>query len=1133
MKAKSYLLSSLFLFGGIITTYAQCAISAGNDSSVVCGDSVRITAEPNWSVGLDNVPENLHSVFFTDDLNGYSVGENGSIRKTTDGGNTWGSQTSPVSGSLRSLFFVNATNGVAVGDGGKIINTNDGGSIWAEQISGTSEDLKAIYGTDLNTRIVVGSAGTILKTIDGGVTWTAKISPLSTDLISVFFSGANTGYISDGTNVLKTMDAGDTWAIISSAGGGKLHFTDNDTGYSAGNTTLYKTIDGGANWDPVLTSSTALSSIYFTDAQTGYAGSADKIYKTKNGGISWTAEVISGMTIESIYFPTSKIGYATGPLSGNGNKTIKYMIPDFFSWTPATGLTDANISNPFANPLVTTVYKITTTSGACTAIDSVKITVNPLTVDAGADKTLTCGGSVQLDNVTSSYNGNLTYSWTPSTGLSAANIKDPVVTVTQPTKYYLTVTTPNGCTATDSIMVLISPFIADAGSDKIVTCGNSVQLDQVTSNYTGAGNLIYSWFPATGLNSTSIPNPTATIKETTKYFVTVTTPNGCTSIDSTTVYVGPLNVDAGVNKTLVCGENSTLSITTNYNGSSALTYKWLPVTGLSLSTIANPVANPVQTTQYFVTITTPNGCVATDSVTVTVNPLTVNAGPDQTIICGGSAQLGAVTNYNGTTALNYLWSPATGLSLSNIPNPISSVAQTTETVVRVTAFNGCQAFDTIHVIVNPLVAEAGPDITLVCGGTKQLEVTSNYTGTGTLNYVWTPAAGLNLSNIAKPITSVTKTTKFLASVKTINGCIATDSITIFVDPLTVNAGIDKTHICGGSVALDSAITNYTGTNPLTYTWLPKTGLNDPSIPNPVSSGVLTYTLTISASFGECKATDNVKVSIAPLSSEEICIVTVDSTSKNIIGWNRQNLTLVDSFLIYRETTVPGNFVRVGSVPKNLKMYRDLTSKPDAGAARYKIAVKDSCGVESALSTVAHKTMYLSISKGTGNSWDLAWDNYEGFSVTSYAIYRGTDPKNLQYLDAVSGSVNTYVDSNPPTVDVYYQLEVINLTPCNPSISAVRSNIATSSPVGINELSNKLNFSVYPNPANDVVTINFENGISSNMTLTIYNSIGAAVKMMTLNQNQQQINVSDLSNGLYMVELKSTNGISKRKLTIQK
>ena len=76
------------------------------------------------------------------------------------------------------------------------------------------------------------------------------------------------------------------------------------------------------------------------------------------------------------------------------------------------------------------------------------------------------------------------------------------------------------------------------------------------------------------------------------------------------------------------------------------------------------------------------------------------------------------------------------------------------------------------------------------------------------------------------------------------------------------------------------------------------------------------------------------------------------------------------------------------------------------------------------------------------------------------------------------------------------------------------------------------FSLYPNPAFDIITLNIDN-YNSDLILNIYNVMGTLVKSKLLKQNQRQINIGDLSNGIYMVEIKSKELTEKQKLIIQR
>src|SRR5690606_31018774 len=104
----------------------------------------------------------------------------------------------------------------------------------------------------------------------------------------------------------------------------------------------------------------------------------------------------------------------------------------------------------------------------------------------------------------------------------------------------------------------------------------------------------------------------------------------------------------------------------------AASYTWSPAAGLSCTNCANPTANPTTTTTYTVIGTNGSSCKDTATVTVTVNPLpTVSAGADKTICVGFGTSLLA------TGATTYSWTPTTGLSFANIPNPTATPITTT------------------------------------------------------------------------------------------------------------------------------------------------------------------------------------------------------------------------------------------------------------------------------------------------------------------------------------------------------------------------------------------------------------------------------------------------------------------------
>ena len=151
----------------------------------------------------------LQAVWLADPDTGTIVGEDGTILRTTDGGEIWVSQTSGTSKHLLDVFFSNAETGTAVGNGGTILQTDNGGETWVPRTSHTDESLWSVIFVDENNGTIVGDNGCILGTDDGGATWTLQETCTDNDLFCVSFAGPETGMIvgQNGT-ILRTTTGG-------------------------------------------------------------------------------------------------------------------------------------------------------------------------------------------------------------------------------------------------------------------------------------------------------------------------------------------------------------------------------------------------------------------------------------------------------------------------------------------------------------------------------------------------------------------------------------------------------------------------------------------------------------------------------------------------------------------------------------------------------------------------------------------------------------------------------------------------------------------------------------------------------------------------------------------------------------
>jgi gliding motility-associated-like protein len=482
-------------------------------------------------------------------------------------------------------------------------------------------------------------------------------------------------------------------------------------------------------------------------------------------------------------------------------------------------------------PTTSTTYLVTVNDGFTSVTGTTAVTVNPLpAANAGSDVAICSGNSTPL-----SASGGNTYAWSPSTGLNATNISNPTASPTSAITYIVTVTSAQGCQKTDNVTVSVNTLpTANAGSDISVCAGNSY-------NLSATGGNTYAWGPSTGLSATNISNPIATPASTLMYSVTVTSLQGCTDADDITITVNMLpSANAGADQAICAGKSASL------NATGGTSYSWSPSLGLSSPTGSSPIATPANTTSYTVTVTNSNGCSSTDNMTVTVNPVpTANAGTDFPLCAGNSVNLGA------SGGGSYLWSPSTGLSATNIANPTASPANSITYNVLVTNAQGCTNSDDISITVNPLpLANAGADQSVCAGNTASLNATGGAT------YVWDHATSLSDANIANPTATPVSTTLYNVTVTTASGCSAIDNVNITVNPLPVaNAGSDLS-MCNGKNA------QLTATGGVLYSWNPTTGLNNPTIQNPVAtpSASTVYTVIVTDT-NSCSKTDTVSLTV--------------------------------------------------------------------------------------------------------------------------------------------------------------------------------------------------------------------------------------------------------------------------------
>ena len=285
------------------------------------------------------------------------------------------------------------------------------------------------------------------------------------------------------------------------------------------------------------------------------------------------------------------------------------------------------------------------------------------------------------------------------------------------------------------------------------------------------------------------------------------------------------------------------------------------------------------------------------------------------------------------------------------------------------------------------------------------------------------------------------------------------------------------------------------------------------------------------------------VNAAMVDAPELCIVGVDSASgHNIIVWNQTTDVRIDSFRVYKEGTINNQFELIAAKARSeTAMFIDVNSDPRKMAYRYRLMAIDSCGMETPVGPY-HKTIHLQVNIGLGNTWNLHWNNYEGTLLGSYKIYRGTDSLQMQLVAIVPSTVHSYTDLNPPTGDVFYLLKVDLPTACNPgggstyNLSSSNFFNTKDATVGIEKIKmHDISLSVFPNPNNGQFTLKVESVVAKRMNVVIFNSLGSLVYTEQLSINgtlNKNINLSNLSKGVYFIRLQTNEDVVIRKIIIQ-
>ena len=428
----------------------------------------------------------------------------------------------------------------------------------------------------------------------------------------------------------------------------------------------------------------------------------------------------------------------------------------------------------------------TTTAGACTDIDSVVVTVQPLPNLMPRDTTICGAETVDLSTLVTDDAGTVgttTFHNLLADANNGANALSTTVTPSGTTKFYIRkVTTMASCPTVDSLTVNIVTMADLLTRDSSICAGENVDLATLfTDNAGTTGTMAYYATLADANAGTNVISNTVTPGNTTKYYLSksVGTQN-CLSIDSLTITI--LSLPDLVTSTItVCpSENVDLStlVTDNAATMGTTTYHNSLADAMSSSNNIGANQNPTATTKYYIRKITTDNCLAYDSLIVTIQDL-----PDLTVllgsICaGGSIDLHTlVTDNAGTTGTLTCHATLDG-ALNGTGVIVSSVSPAVDTkyyLRKITTTANCIAVDSVTVSILPDANIIGRD-TFICDGFV-LDLKTLLSGTVSGSIKYGTSFGVYPDTISTLVTLNGTQTYFIEN-EIGGGCIDTTMLTV-------------------------------------------------------------------------------------------------------------------------------------------------------------------------------------------------------------------------------------------------------------------------------------------------------------------------------------------------------------------
>jgi gliding motility-associated-like protein len=666
-------------------------------------------------------------------------------------------------------------------------------------------------------------------------------------------------------------------------------------------------------------------------------------------------------------------------------------------WAGPNLYNQANVQNPTlagATAAMGGVYTVTVTNASgCSATATTTVVVNPLPTPTATNTGPYCPGqTIQLN----SPSGFATDDWIGPNVYSVNNVQNPTIagaTAAMAGVYTVTVTDPAGCSATATTTVVVNVGAGAVANNTGPYCiGATINLSSP------AGAIDYDWVGPNAFVQNNTQNPTlagAGLINAGVYTVTVTMAGGCTGTGTTTVVVNPLPTPTANNTGPYCA-GTTIQLNSP-TGSG--TDDWTGPLAYSSNNVQNPTLGSATVGMsgiYTVTVTDVNGCSATATTNVTVNPLPTPTANNTGPYCPGQTiQLNSPT---GSATDD--WIGPNVYSVNNVQNPTIAAATPAMSgvyTVTVTNGNGCSATATTTVVVNAIAVAVANNTGPYCAGAT-IDLSSP---AGAIDYDWVGPNLYNQTNTQNP--SIPGATLAMDGLYTVTvtlagGCTGTATTNVVVNALPAPAANNTGPYCeGASIQLNSPTGS--GMDDWTGPAYVQNDLQNPLIINSTVAMAGDYTVTVTDANG-CSATATTAVVVNALPVA--------------VAGNNTPICEFQDVIFNSAGGIDFDWIGPGGYNQPNTQNPSIIAAPISAAGIYTVTVTDANGCSSSATTsvvISSNLVFTANSNSpicAGTPLNLTADNivgatYDWVGPNAYAVANTQNPTIAASTGANSGT----------------------------------------------------------------------------------------------------------------------------------